>query len=204
MIVSMGWDYVSELLLPTGVLFIPQVIYEHGEPWWNDIERGRLLILQPELYGIIAAESCTKKSWGTWRRKLWIWRSEYLCSYFEVILRNILHGASIVTSPPKEGVLHICIAPKSPSPQPGLNPRNLGPVASTLAITAPRRLWVLDRLWGWLLHRTARNHIHWRWDYRCWRFMFCYRRGSCTNYFCLYRCGRLCWHVLYFNNRYFK
>jgi hypothetical protein len=24
--------------LPTSVLFIPLVIYEHGEPWWNDID----------------------------------------------------------------------------------------------------------------------------------------------------------------------
>jgi hypothetical protein len=22
-----------------GLLFIPQVIYENGEPWWNDIDR---------------------------------------------------------------------------------------------------------------------------------------------------------------------
>jgi hypothetical protein len=22
-------------------LFIPQVIYEHGKPWWNDIDRGK-------------------------------------------------------------------------------------------------------------------------------------------------------------------
>jgi hypothetical protein len=40
LIMSMGWDYVSELRRPTGILFIPQVIYEHGEPWWNDIDRG--------------------------------------------------------------------------------------------------------------------------------------------------------------------
>jgi hypothetical protein len=25
-------------------MFIPQVIYEHGETWWNYIERERLLI----------------------------------------------------------------------------------------------------------------------------------------------------------------
>jgi hypothetical protein len=23
-----------------GLLFIPLVIYEHGDPWWNDIDRG--------------------------------------------------------------------------------------------------------------------------------------------------------------------
>jgi hypothetical protein len=32
-------------------LFIPQVIYEHGKPWWNDIDRGKLLILPPDLSG---------------------------------------------------------------------------------------------------------------------------------------------------------
>jgi hypothetical protein len=35
--VSTGWDYVSELRSPT--LFIPQVIYDHAEPQWNDIDR---------------------------------------------------------------------------------------------------------------------------------------------------------------------
>jgi hypothetical protein len=25
------------------------MIYKHGEPWWNDIDRGKLLILPPEL-----------------------------------------------------------------------------------------------------------------------------------------------------------
>jgi hypothetical protein len=32
MIVSMGWDHVSELRSPTRLLFIPRVVYEHGEP----------------------------------------------------------------------------------------------------------------------------------------------------------------------------
>jgi hypothetical protein len=31
-------------------LFIPQVIYEHGEPWWSvDVDRGKLLTRPPEL-----------------------------------------------------------------------------------------------------------------------------------------------------------
>jgi hypothetical protein len=36
------WDYVSELQPLTGLLFIPQVIYESEQPWWNDINRGKL------------------------------------------------------------------------------------------------------------------------------------------------------------------
>jgi hypothetical protein len=50
-IASMGRDYVSELQSPLGLLFIPQVIYEHGEQWWNDIDRRKLLICIPELSG---------------------------------------------------------------------------------------------------------------------------------------------------------
>jgi hypothetical protein len=41
MIMTMGRDYVSELQLPTGLLFIPQVIYEHEEPRQYDIDRGK-------------------------------------------------------------------------------------------------------------------------------------------------------------------
>jgi hypothetical protein len=51
MIMSLGWDHVSELWLQLDLLFIPQMIYDHGEPWWNDISRGRLLIHLPELSG---------------------------------------------------------------------------------------------------------------------------------------------------------
>jgi hypothetical protein len=40
MIMSMGCDYVSELRTPTGLLFITQAIYQHGEPWRNDVDRG--------------------------------------------------------------------------------------------------------------------------------------------------------------------
>jgi hypothetical protein len=32
-LVIMWWDYVSELRSQTGLLFIPRVICEHGEPW---------------------------------------------------------------------------------------------------------------------------------------------------------------------------
>jgi hypothetical protein len=55
--------------------------------------------------------------------------------------RKILrHGTSGFTSHLKEDVLRNFIALKNPSPLPGSNPRPLGPVASTLIITPPRRL----------------------------------------------------------------
>jgi hypothetical protein len=31
-------EYVSEHWPPMGLLFISQVIYDYGEPWWNDID----------------------------------------------------------------------------------------------------------------------------------------------------------------------
>jgi hypothetical protein len=35
----MGWEYVFEPRPVTGLLFIPQMIYESGEPWWNYTDR---------------------------------------------------------------------------------------------------------------------------------------------------------------------
>jgi hypothetical protein len=37
----MGWEYFSEQLTQTGLLFISQIIYEYGEPRWNYIDRGK-------------------------------------------------------------------------------------------------------------------------------------------------------------------
>jgi hypothetical protein len=48
--------------------------------------------------------------------------------------------ASVFTSHPKEGVLLIFVAFQNPSPRPGLNPRPLGSVASTITTTSPRLL----------------------------------------------------------------
>jgi hypothetical protein len=62
--------------------------------------------------------------------------------YADVTCRKILrHGTSGFTSHQKEGVLRIFIAIKKQWPQPGLNPRPLGPVAITLTTTPPRRLY---------------------------------------------------------------
>jgi hypothetical protein len=48
---SMGRDYVYELWPLVGPSLIPHMIYEHREAWWNDIDRGKLLIRPPELSG---------------------------------------------------------------------------------------------------------------------------------------------------------
>jgi hypothetical protein len=49
MFLSKGWDYVPELWPPTGLLFIPQMVYKSGELQWNDIVRGKLKNLEKNL-----------------------------------------------------------------------------------------------------------------------------------------------------------
>jgi hypothetical protein len=55
------WVYVSELRPPTGPLSTAQVIYEHGEPRWSDIDRGKLLILSPDLSGNLISSHVVAK-----------------------------------------------------------------------------------------------------------------------------------------------
>jgi hypothetical protein len=57
------------------------------------------------------------------------------------------HGTSGFTSHPKEGVLRIFIVLKNPSPRLGFIPWPLGPVASTLTTTPPRRLLHIGRFY---------------------------------------------------------
>jgi hypothetical protein len=54
-----------ELRPPTGLLFISLMIYEHGEPWWNDIDQGKLTIRPPELSGKPTNKSSSSKAGGT-------------------------------------------------------------------------------------------------------------------------------------------
>jgi hypothetical protein len=63
-------DYVCELLPPTGLMFILQEAYKRGESWWNDVDRGKLLIGPPEgSLAILQAEPSSSKSGGSGGRK---------------------------------------------------------------------------------------------------------------------------------------
>jgi hypothetical protein len=122
-------------------LFIPRMIYEHGDPWQNDIDRVNWFIHQISL-AFLPVESSSSKSGGTWRIKWWIWLSKYHSSCVKVIFyrRKILwHETDGFTSPPNDGVLHIFTALKFHRLLPGLNPRTLGALTGTITITPPRR-----------------------------------------------------------------
>jgi hypothetical protein len=48
---SMGREYVSELLQPTGLLLIPKW-YEYGEPRWNNTDRTKLRNSEKKTYPV--------------------------------------------------------------------------------------------------------------------------------------------------------
>jgi hypothetical protein len=55
-LISLGWDDVSELRSQTGLLFISLVIYEHEEPWWSDTARESLRTWR---------KTCPSATWST-------------------------------------------------------------------------------------------------------------------------------------------
>jgi hypothetical protein len=41
LLLSMASDEVSELQPPTGLLFVPPMIFGYGEPRWNNVDRRK-------------------------------------------------------------------------------------------------------------------------------------------------------------------
>jgi hypothetical protein len=137
-------DYVSELRPPAG-----PIVHPPGDMWaWRGMVMmmtmmpagdNSWLIHQSSL-AVVPAEISGAGRMDKGVRILPILYLRYLKG--SLTCRKILrHGTSGFTSHPKEGVLRIFIALKNPSPLPGLNPRPLGPVASTLT-TTPRMLYL--------------------------------------------------------------
>jgi hypothetical protein len=94
-----------------------------------------------QLYSRCGHCAITLKPAEHFTRQLSAFAYQYL-KYLEGSLtccKILRHETSGFTSHPKEGVLRIFIALKNPLPLPGLNPQPLGPVASTLTTTPPRR-----------------------------------------------------------------
>jgi hypothetical protein len=122
----------------------PLIPHEHGEPWWNDVDRGKLLIHLPktpwQYYQQSHLVAIRRNGWRKW----WIWPCEVFCHTWERFFTRckIFHEAFSFIPPPKEGVLQILSPLKTPSTTLGLNPRTLGLTASTLTITPPRWQWM--------------------------------------------------------------
>jgi hypothetical protein len=140
-LIMMGWEWCLRTAAITGLLFIPWVNVS-GEPWWWWCWLG----ITPDL--------STRAWWQSYQQKhlekvartdegMRILRIQYLwyVNGSSTCHEILWHGTSGFNSHMMEGVLQIFITLKNPSPHPGLNLRPLVPVASTLTITSPRRLW---------------------------------------------------------------
>jgi hypothetical protein len=159
MIMSLWRHYVSELLPPTGLLFIPQLIYAHVEQWGEWSRQENLFVHRSSLAILPASHLVASRRNG--RRELCIRSCEVFLSIFAsdfFTCRKIFrHGASGFTFSPKESVLRISIALENPSSRPGLIPRTLGLVASTLTITPPR---LLDLCYIWTSYALKVCCVH--------------------------------------------
>jgi hypothetical protein len=100
------------------------------------------------------------------------WRSEnFAYQYLKYLkgsftCRKILqHGTSGFTSHPKEGVLWIFIALKTPPPPPSLKTQPLGPVASTLTTTPPRQYFKRKRYLYSKLYCNVLGVLYSRWNF---------------------------------------
>jgi hypothetical protein len=175
----MGWDCASQLRPPAGLLFIPRVICGHRQPWWWWWWCG--LAITPD--------SSTRALWHFYQQRhldqgmtkecefcLSIGYPKYLVGSLTCrkILRN---GTSSITSHRKEGVLRISITLKNPSPRPGLNPRPLGPAASTLTTEATAHyhdrgiLWFISAHPGKFSNSAFSNFFNWTDSFHYLRLM---------------------------------
>jgi hypothetical protein len=66
-----------------GLLFITQVIDEHEEPWWNNINSEKLLICPPEFSGKPTSTVIYSKAEESGLENDELGLTKYLCSYFE-------------------------------------------------------------------------------------------------------------------------
>jgi hypothetical protein len=97
------------------------MIYEHGEPWWNDINKGKLLIRAPELSGNPTRNYLGAK-YKELAKEITNLACEIFLSYFKVplVCRKISrHRTDGFTCHPKKVVLWIFIALKNPSTSAG-------------------------------------------------------------------------------------
>jgi hypothetical protein len=128
MIMPMESDCVCKLRTSTGLWFIPQVIYEHKESRWNDIDRGKLLIRPTELFANPTSRNLKGMMNVALRIFLFVLASDFLHDV------RFYMGPSALLPLRSKACYGFFVSLKNPSPMLGLNPRTLGPMASTLLI----------------------------------------------------------------------
>jgi hypothetical protein len=88
------------------------VIYEHGEPWLNDVHRGKLLIRLPELSGNPASSRlvANQEKMSEINDKFGFTKYYFSSKGFLTCRKILSQWADSLTSTPKEHVLRIFIA----------------------------------------------------------------------------------------------
>jgi hypothetical protein len=128
LIMSMGWEYVSELRPPTSLLFIPHgytslenhdgmtstgvTFYSPTSPLCQSYQQSHLVVKQ-EVQAKEIMNFAVRSIINTLNGSL-------TCH------KILSHGADGFTFPPKEGVLRIFVALKNPLPSVGFQPANIG------------------------------------------------------------------------------
>jgi hypothetical protein len=134
----MGWD-VTEPRPPPGQLVIPRVnvsVQSHGG---DDAGWGKLLTRPLELSGNPTSRVIWERVGGMGEGVRILFISIWDTSTdFQHVVKSYDMGPPALFPIREEGVLRIFIALENSSPQPGLNPWPLGPVASTLTTTPLR------------------------------------------------------------------
>jgi hypothetical protein len=128
LMMSMWSDYVSELQLSTGLLFIPR--------WYMSMENhgGMLstgensLFVHQSSLAILPAELSSSKTGGTGEGNEFSLRSIYFIFWklFLTFRKILWHAVDGFTFSSKEGVLQTFVALKNPSPSSGLHTRTYG------------------------------------------------------------------------------
>jgi hypothetical protein len=142
----MGWDGRLRTAASTGLLFISWWFTMWTMVWWYWLRPTPNLstraLWQPPVLSdgsVIRDISRASGRVGEGNENL-VYPSRGTSKRSFTCHKILRHGTYSFTSHPKEGVLRIFIALKNPLPWPGSNPQPLGPVASTLTTTPPRRL----------------------------------------------------------------
>jgi len=64
MMISMGWEYISERRPPLGILLIPQVIHEHGGAMVEYLQRENSWFVHQNYLAILPAGWSSSKAGG--------------------------------------------------------------------------------------------------------------------------------------------
>jgi hypothetical protein len=83
-IMSVGWDYVSELRPPKGLFFIPRMIYEQREPRWNDANKENSWFFHHSSLAVVPSHPIACRSDG--RQEWEFGLAKYFYSHLQMIV----------------------------------------------------------------------------------------------------------------------